>query len=429
MNRWPTILLSLSILAAGAVRADDASRGSFPYRSGEPERVTLLFTGDVMQHGPQLEAARNPETGEYGYTDCFRYAAPLWKQADFVIVNLETTIGDSGFSGYPAFRSPEALVRDLTASGANVFATANNHIMDWGEKGVRRTLKAIEAQNVPSCGTYADTARYRKHHPLILEKRGIRIALLNYTYGTNNPYAPRSVVVNLLDTLRIKRDIDAARRLKADLIVAAVHWGTEYHTAPSAEQRAMASWLHARGVQAVVGSHPHVVQPIEAQRDETGALRRLTAYSLGNYISNQRFPNTDGGISLRLEVWRQSPGAVRFDAEYGKHWVWIDRNEAGKRYRVVPEYAVDSIPAGTPERTKAEAYFRACGEIAGNSVRQIPDPTFVPVQEIWLEEINPFRALGFRGSPIRKDIRWRNGAPYSSAGNSGSSAAPPASRD
>ena len=164
-------------------------------------------------------------------------------------------------------------------------------------------------------------------------------------------------------------------------------------------------------------------------RPAPGPLQRLTAYSMGNYISNQRFPNTDGGISLRLKVWRGPLGAVRFDAEYGKHWVWIDRSGAKKRYRIVPEYALDSIPTGTPERRAAETYFETCAGIAGNAVRSIPDPAIVPVEEILQKEINPFGMFDLRKYPVRKDIRWRNGAPYSSAGNPVSNAVPPASRD
>lgn len=179
--------------------------------------------------------------------------------------------------------------------------TANNHCLDRGRKGLERTLRLIDSLHIPAAGTYTDIEDRRTRYPLLLEKKGFRIALLNYTYGTNGIPVPSPAVVNLIDTTVIAQDIEKARQLHPDVLLACMHWGVEYQSLPGKEQQKLAQWLFAKGVDHIIGAHPHVVQPIEVHTDSLTRQKRLVAYSLGNFISNMSARRTDGGLMLQME--------------------------------------------------------------------------------------------------------------------------------
>lgn len=271
--------------------------------------VTLLFCGDIMLHAPQIQSALDPESGDYHFLPCFQHIAPFWVGADFTVANLETTLGCDDFSGYPRFRSPWQIARDLRKAGMSALLLANNHCCDQGEKGICQTLHYLDSLRIPHTGIFRDTLS----RPLYLRKGDFKIALLNYTYGTNGLPVPKGFVIPSLDTNRMLRDIAQARRDSATHIAAFLHWGDEYHTTPNNAQRHLARWLHIHGVSLVIGSHPHVVQPVEYvihDGDTTG----ITAYSLGNFISNQSRPGTDRGICLLITLTYSAQGHTRHQA-------------------------------------------------------------------------------------------------------------------
>ena len=245
----------------------------------KPVRVRLLFGGDVMQHLPQVTAARR-ETG-FDYREVFAHLHRRFRAADLVIVNLETTLTRTDrYTGYPCFRSPAALADALRDAGVDVAVLANNHCCDGGLRGVRTTVDALDERGIRHTGMFSDSTDYQTNNPLYLERNGIRIALVNYTYSTNGLPVPRPALVNPLDTVRMAADLARIDRDSVDCIVACVHWGNEYERHPDAQQRRMAGFLRRHGVDLIVGSHPHVVQPFE--RDSAG----VTLFSLGNFVSN-----------------------------------------------------------------------------------------------------------------------------------------------
>lgn len=154
--------------------------------------LTLIFTGDLMQHMPQVFAARQRD-GSFDYTSCFSRLNNYFSSADFVIANLETTLGEEPYSGYPRFRSPEALAGAMRRAGVDVAVLANNHICDRGAEGIRSTLAALDEAGLLHTGAFADSVPPRERHPLMLEKEAFRVALLNYTYGTNGLPVPSRV--------------------------------------------------------------------------------------------------------------------------------------------------------------------------------------------------------------------------------------------
>lgn len=289
----------------------------------KPE-LTLVFSGDVMQHLPQVSAARN-EDGIFDYGSCFQYIAPFWESADFAVVNLETTLSESGpYSGYPRFASPKALASALKDAGVDVTVLANNHCCDRGERGVRTTVRTLDSLGLHYAGVYTDSVLSRK--PLILTKNKYRVALLNATYGTNGLLIPKGTVVHLIDTVRMAEEVRRARRDSATHVILFVHWGEEYQRRPNGEQRRLADWCRRHGVDAVIGSHPHVAQPVDtAER---------VVWSLGNFVSNQRKRYQDGGLNVRVTLSFSGKPVI----ESLPHWVWLSKEGNRSRYYVVPAY-------------------------------------------------------------------------------------------
>ena len=265
-----------------------------------PDSISLYFAGDMMQHKAQLNAALQPD-GTYNYSGCFTQVTPEIEAADIAICNFETTLGGAPYSGYPQFCSPDAYAQAIRDAGFDIFLTANNHCMDRRNQGLIRTLDVLDSLGVAHIGTYRNQAERDSLYPYIIEHGTMRIALLNYTYDTNGIPVAKPCIVNYIDTTVIKQDLARARQLKADCIIACMHWGTEYMTEPDSQQRKLEDWLYAHGVDHIIGGHPHVVQPVRTLPDYRGRpIRHLTVWSLGNYISNMSAPNTYNGLAVTL---------------------------------------------------------------------------------------------------------------------------------
>lgn len=304
------------------------------------QRATLLFAGDLMVHTPQLTAARTSEG--YDFSPSFTYLKPLIEEADLAVINLETTLAAKGvYTGYPLFRSPAAMADAMREAGFDVALLANNHCMDYGARGARETIEALDRVGLKHTGVFL-SARERNARPhLYLQINGISIALLNYTYGTNGMPVVKPAVVNRLDTVRMKEDIRRAKEWMPDCLAVALHWGVEYERKPNREQRRMAEFLRREGVQLIVGSHPHVVQPIE--QDSLGGL---IVYSLGNLLSNQHKRYTDGGLMVRVELEKKGDNPLQMS--YRPIPVWVDW---AHRYRLMTREAADTLTSNPAART------------------------------------------------------------------------------
>ena len=263
------------------------------------ERITLLFAGDLMQHQTQIDAARTP-AGTYDYSPCFSLVREQISRADIAVGNLEVTLAGPPYRGYPSFSAPDEYLHAIRDAGFDVLLTANNHCLDKGAKGLERTLLMLDSLDIPHAGTYRNAVERRQQYPLFIRKNGFLIALLNYTYGTNGIPVTPPRVVNYIDKETIRQDIQSARARRPDAIIACMHWGEEYHSLPDKEQQELADWLLEQGVTHIIGSHPHVIQPMELRTD--GFRQHVVVYSLGNFISNMSAPNTDGGLLFTLEL-------------------------------------------------------------------------------------------------------------------------------
>ena len=269
-----------------------------PQAQAELRRARIVVAGDLMQHDEQLQAARLADSVTYDYEPMFRYVGEMFRSADLAMINLETTLSAKGpYSGYPAFRSPAAIARAMREAGIDVAALANNHCCDAGGRGINSTIEVLDEYGILHMGAFRDSLDYKQNNILYLECCGIRFALLNYTYGTNGIPTPKGRIVNRIDTLSMARDLASIPREEVGFIMTFLHWGNEYERTPNGEQRALADFLKRHGVDIIIGSHPHVVQSMEVD-----SLGRVTLFSLGNFVSNQRTRYRDGGLIATIDV-------------------------------------------------------------------------------------------------------------------------------
>lgn len=307
-------------------------------------KLSLLFAGDIMGHDEQIASALNGESGTYEYDDVFRYIRDEISEAGIAVGNLEVTLGGPPYRGYPAFSSPASLAAACRNSGFDVLATANNHSVDRGKKGILSTIQRLDSLGIIHTGTFADSLARDTLSPLIIEKNGISVAILNYTYGTNGLKVPSPTIVNMLDTTLINADIEKALARKADIIIPFVHWGTEYDTLPSAEQKRVARFFFSKGASLVIGSHPHVLQQMEWIKADSCRKDSLVVYSLGNFVSNQRTIRRDGGAMVRIELEKSDRITRVSNAGYYLTWVYTPVENGRRNFYVLPCSVFENRP-------------------------------------------------------------------------------------
>jgi len=305
-------------------------------------RLSLLFAGDIMGHDSQIASAYDPVTKTFDYTSCFQFIKPYLEAPDLTIGNLEVTLAGKPHKGYPQFSSPDALAKTLKDVGFDVLVTANNHCVDRGRKGLERTIAVLDSFQIPHTGTFVDTVTRMNEYPLMLEKNGFTIALLNYTYSTNGLPVYKPNIVNRLDTAVMRKDLIKAKQAKPDVIIVFTHWGVEYQSLPTKGMKDITEFCFKHGAQLVIGAHPHVIQPMEWRKDKN----QFVVYSLGNFVSGQRKRYTDGGALAYIELEKISfkpDSAVTTIDSAGYHLQWIYRTaDAHKDYYIMPVRKVET---------------------------------------------------------------------------------------
>ena len=279
---------------------------------------TLTAIGDVMCHNTQYMDAYDSDTGTYDFSYVFDNISSYTKTADICIGNLETSFAgeDRGYSNYPTFNSPDSLADSLKSIGVDVLSTAGNHALDMGFSGLSRTIDVLDKADISHLGTYKTQEDQDK--VLIKYVKGVKIAFIDYTYGTNGISVPsdKKFCINLIDKDLIKKHIETAKNQNADMIVACMHWGTEYQTKQNSEQEKLADFLFQNGVNVIIGNHPHVIQPMEKRTVtlEDGSTRDgFVVYALGNFICDQNAVNTRDSIILNLKITKHTDGSITID--------------------------------------------------------------------------------------------------------------------
>lgn len=284
--------------------------------------IHLTFVGDIMGHGNQIRAAvdkkehfKSKNMAHFDYEPCFRYIKPVLEKADIAIGNLELTLSNKGrYTGYPMFRSPDALAYALKNAGFDLLTTCNNHSNDGRVYGVNHTIDVLDSLGILHTGTFKDTTAWQQTYPLVVEKEvdgtTFKLAFLSYTYSTNGIKTRAPNVVNMIHDSLILADIQRAKASQPDMIIALMHWGREYKLDEYETQQKLTQLLWNNGVDVVIGGHPHVIEPIKMDtiynQDSTQQKEVLVTYSLGNFISNQTKKNTDIGLLFELELVKNS---------------------------------------------------------------------------------------------------------------------------
>ena len=334
----------------------DESKQEETTDSVKVDSITLVFAGDMMSHMPQVKAAYNPQSKRHEYEHWFQFLKDTIASADFAIANLETPLGGEPYSGYPMFSAPDAFAEELKKVGFDILVTANNHTVDKGRKGLERTLSILDSLNILHTGSFRNQQEHDSTTPLMIEAKGVKIALLSYTYGTNGIPVPKPNVVNLIDHVQMEKDIVKARSLGAQIIIPIIHWGVEYQTYEHPSQVKTAEFLAVKGVDAIIGMHPHVVQPIKYVKSNRDSIP--VAYSLGNAVANMRDRYKDGGlfIQLTIKMVNDTPRITSFnDIPF---WVWKGSSKEVKGihgYYVIPESKISILPIS--ESKKAKVFF------------------------------------------------------------------------
>lgn len=396
-KRLLALALLLLLTGCGSAPSTQADASEPPEASEpvvQPNIVsTLAVCGDAMSHMPQTRDAYDRQAGAYDYKPMIRFAKPWIEQADYAVVNLETTFaGGPDYSGFPAFNTPDALGDALKDAGFDLVSTANNHCLDRGYDGMVRTLDVLDNLGLAHVGTYRSAVeRAAQNGVHVADVGGIKVAFLSYTYGTNGIPLSKSHpdTVNILhtdymsdaqvlDTARIADDLAAAEALSPDLIAVIVHWGVEYQTTQNEHQEEIADFLFDHGADVILGSHPHVLQPMETRTltDRDGTTHTgFVCWSLGNFISSQNDEYTDTTVVLNLELTKNpNTGATDVTKVGYVPLYMLDREQEvdGERFtlldahRGIEEYASgDSSYISASTEKKLQKCVSDCHKILG----------------------------------------------------------------
>lgn len=353
-----------------------------PTPTPQPTPRTAVFRagGDVMITEGQLGYALKAGNGvdSYDFAPQFALIGEELGDADYTIVNLETTIGmykDRPYSGYPQFNAPEGVLDVLTGAGVDFVTLANNHMLDRWFDGMKNTVSNVEAAGLEHSGAYV--SKEARESAKIVEVQGIKVGFLSYTEGTNGmemsaDAAAREYGVPYLATADFDADVKRLRDAGAEIVVIMPHWGEEYAREPGYSQKNYAKKMAKAGADVILGSHPHVIQNIEwlTVTDDNGDERTvLCAYSLGNFISTQNHHGyTDTGMILEFTVAEQEDGALTIEnVGYVPTYCW----KHDDTLQVVPalKYANEK-----PEGMRSDAHSRLKATIG--ETRAVIDAAF-----------------------------------------------------
>ena len=303
---------------------------------------TLATTGDIMCHNTNFQDAYNSSTKSYDFSYYFTDVKKYLQEADITVGNLETTLSGAkrGYSGYPTFNTPEILAKNLKDAGFNLVTTANNHCMDKGYSGIESTIDFLDKADLAHTGTF----KSKKDQETILIKnvKGVNIAFLSFTYGTNGIAIPKdkSYAVNLIDKDLIKSQIELAKKQNPDLICVSMHWGIEYQTKANKEQQNLADFLFNNGVDVILGNHSHVPQQMEKRTiklDDGTTKDGFVIYSLGNFMANQNKLYTCDSAILKLQITKhKGDGKITIDkATYTPTYMYKNASKSTKKFKIL----------------------------------------------------------------------------------------------
>lgn len=369
------VIMGAAVLVAHSIasaRDTVSSDNTETKTSTHTERtITIGSAGDVIIHNPFLESSVYKNSKGYNFSSCFKYVKDLYNQEDYMVANLETTLSGKsvGYSGYPVFNSPDSLVDNMHNAGIDMFLLANNHIYDKGKSGFLRTSEVLQKKGYDYTG-----ARHqdKENKYRVVNVNGVRVGMINYTFQTSssggkaiNGNKMDSSVSDYLNSFNpndldsfyeeLTKQIALMKLAGAEYIIFYPHWGEEYKTEAYGYTKKMAQKVCDIGVDAIIGGHPHVVEPLDVLTSSDGKRKTFVAYSTGNLLSNQRrelissLPtgNTEDGIMVSLQITRDKKGNVDLTGvNITPTWVYKSSGSNSKYY-IIPLNNLNNIEKTT----------------------------------------------------------------------------------
>lgn len=287
--------------------------------------------GDIFIHKSVLVSAFDKKNKTYNFQDAFNEVTSYLKNATIATAWFGGALDTVGpYTGYPRFKTPQALAGEIKEAGLDILFRTN-HTLDYGKKGVRTTTQILKNYGIEQIGAYISEQDSRRI--FVLEKDSLRISFLSYTYGTNNIPIPKPWMVNLIEESKIKEDIIKAKKI-SDFVVVALHFGIEYQRNPDKSQRELVRKIAEYGADLIIGSHPHVVQPVDVIN--INSRKVFVVYSLGNFFCGQRKCFTDTGIMLRYTIKKNKKQVYLKDISYTPLWIAKYQTEDKNKFKILP---------------------------------------------------------------------------------------------
>lgn len=325
--------------------------------------INMALTGDIMCHNTIYNDAFNKQSNTYDFSYIFDDIKYNIQTADIAIGNLETTFAGSsrGYSSYPTFNTPENLAYTLKKVGFDVLSTANNHCYDKGYSGVESTIDYLDDADISHTGTFKSKEEQNKI--LIKNVKGIKIAFLSFTYGTNGITIPsdKSYSVNLIDKDLIQKQLDLTKEQNPDMICVSMHWGIEYQTTPNSEQKDLADFLLKNGTDIIIGNHPHVLQNFEKKEitlDDGTIKDGLVIYSLGNFLADQNKKYTRDSAIMNVRITKDENGKIKINTvKYIPTYIYKNPSKSTQKFEIINiSNAIDSYEAGYSPNLSKTSY-------------------------------------------------------------------------
>lgn len=388
---------------SGEAKKENAQATAVETQSSKPEaeEATAVITtaGDIIMHLPFLESSVYFDGTNYDYNPIFKYMKEIYEAADFSAVTTEYALTDGNYTGYPTFCAPDAIAEALAANGLDMCLLANNHIYDNGDEGLQRTMDVLTQNNLLYTGT-RKTEEDKNY--IIQDINGIKVGFFNYVfetekvdgYKTINGIAVSKESENLINSFQeaepqsLYDDVDKIlaemKEAGVEYTIAYMHWGVEYQTTENEYQDAIAQKLCDMGIDALIASHPHVIQPVDLLESSDGTHKMVCAYAIGNHLSNQRTEYMDGatygysedGMVVTLTIHRDKEGQITLEqADFIPTWVYHDQS-VDDEYFILPLQYPDEIKEASGLANIAEdvdASLERTNGIVGEGVQKVQE--------------------------------------------------------
>ena len=305
----------------------------------EEYQASLMMVGDALIHSNIYLDAKKPD-GTYDFKPMLELTKPITSKYDLAYYNQETILGGTslGISSYPRFNSPTEVGDAFLDSGFNLVSLANNHTMDKGEQGVINSLNYWnEKKDVVHAGQYSSFDD--RDNVNVYEKNGIKYAFFSYTTWTNGLETPagKEYLNNVYSNDKAQNDISKVRD-SVDVVIVAMHWGNEYSLGVSDKQIEIANYLSSLGVDIIIGSHPHVVEPVEF------IGKTLVIYSLGNFISDQEGIERLTGLMMSVDIKKSVDlGITTISLDNLKADLVYTYSKYGRGFKVYPYSELNNV--------------------------------------------------------------------------------------